>query len=101
MPLVPPIPMSIPTDTAGHIAPLTFTGDDEAMVAALRARHPGAAAALWDRYAGGVHNTVARTLGPDAEVPDLVQETFIRALAEIRSLDDPSRLGPWLTSIAV
>lgn len=93
--------MSQLSPPSGNVAPLTFTGNDAAMVAALRARHPGAAAALWDKFASSVHNTVARTLGPDAEVPDVVQETFIKALNDIKSLDDPERVGAWLTSIAV
>ncbi|MDX2020071.1 MAG: sigma-70 family RNA polymerase sigma factor [Deltaproteobacteria bacterium] len=93
--------MSLARNTPNNVEPLRFSGDDHALVAALRLRHPGAAAALWDRYAQGVHRTITRTLGPDAEAPDLLQETFIHALADIRSLDDPSRLGPWLTTIAV
>jgi len=93
--------MSAHFDAPSNVEPLRFQGDDHAMVAALRLHHPGAAAAFWDRYAARVHRTISRTMGPDAETPDLLQETFIRALAEIKSLDDPSRLGAWLTTIAV
>lgn len=93
--------MSLTPGVPNNVEPLRFSGDDHALVAALRLRHPGAAAALWDRYAKGLHRTITRTLGPDPEAPDILQETFIHALADIRSLDDPSRLGAWLTSIAV
>ena len=34
------------------VTPLTFVGDDTALVEALRAGHPGAPAALYDRYSG-------------------------------------------------
>jgi len=85
----------------GSVAPLTFQGDNDALVRALRNRHPGAAAALWDRYGAMVYRTVSRTLGPDPEVPDLVQETFIRAIDAVRGLNDSERLSAWLCSVAV
>jgi RNA polymerase sigma-70 factor (ECF subfamily) len=40
-------------------------------------------------------------MGPDDDVPDLLQEVFIRALDQIESLRDVSRLGSWLSTIAV
>jgi RNA polymerase sigma-70 factor, ECF subfamily len=80
---------------------LTFVGDDAALVEALRAEHPGAAAALYDRYAAPVRLTLRSILGPDDDTPDLLQEVFIRALDRIGSLRDVERLGVWLSTIAV
>jgi RNA polymerase sigma-70 factor (ECF subfamily) len=83
------------------LTPLTFVGDDRALVDALRAGHPGAAAALYDRYAGQIRLTLRSILGPDDDIPDLLQEVFIRALDRVDALRDVSRLASWLTGIAV
>jgi RNA polymerase sigma-70 factor (ECF subfamily) len=81
--------------------PLTFVGDDTALVAALRAGHPGAAAAFYDRYAEHVRLTLRSILGPDEDIPDLLQEVFIRALDRVRNLREVDRLSSWLTTMAV
>jgi RNA polymerase sigma-70 factor (ECF subfamily) len=83
------------------VTPLKFVGDERALVEALRSRHPGAVAALYEMHAGAVHRTLRSTLGPDTELPDLLQEVFIRALDGIGQLDDHERLRSWLLSIAV
>jgi len=91
-----PRPGSVPL-----LTPLTFVGDDAALVEALRAGHPGAAAALYDRYAVQVRLTLRSILGPDDDIPDLLQEVFIRALDRVGKLREVDRLGSWLTTIAV
>ena len=83
------------------VTPLTFIGDDAALVEALRAGHPGAAAALYDRYAPAVRLTLRSILGPDDEIPDLLQEVFIRALDRIERLREVDRLGAWLSTMGV
>jgi RNA polymerase sigma-70 factor (ECF subfamily) len=89
-----PGPVHLPT-------PLTFIGDDAALVAALRAGHPGAAAAFYDRYAEHVRLTLRSILGPDEDIPDLLQEVFIRALDRVGNLREVDRLSSWLTTMAV
>jgi RNA polymerase sigma-70 factor, ECF subfamily len=84
------------------LTPLTFVGDDRALVEALRAGHPGAAAAFYDRYAQQVRLTLRSILGPDDDdIPDLLQEVFIRALDRVETLREVDRLPSWLTTIAV
>lgn len=83
------------------VTPLKFVGDEKALVQALRAGHPGAAAAFYDQHAPHVHRTLRSALGADADVPDLLQEVFIRAIEAINDLDDLERLKSWLTTIAV
>src|SRR4051812_17677171 len=83
------------------VTPLTFVGDDDALIQALRAGHPGAAAVFYDRHAAHVHRTLQSTLGADADLPDLLQEVFIRAIDRIGDLDDRDRVRSWLTTIAV
>ena len=83
------------------VTPLKFVGEGSALIEALRAGHPGAVAAFYDQHSGHVHRTLRATFGPDRDLPDLLQEVFIRALGRIRNLDDPERVGSWLTTIAV
>jgi RNA polymerase sigma-70 factor, ECF subfamily len=75
--------------------------DDAALVAALASEDPSARAEVFDRYAPHVQRVLARVLGHDNELADLLHEVFVRALAQIDRLDDPSALKAWLTSIAV
>jgi RNA polymerase sigma-70 factor (ECF subfamily) len=74
---------------------------DEALVLALRARAPGAAARLYDRYVDTVHGLIFRLLGPSAELEDLVQEVFVAVVFSIDRLRDPSLLRSWTLGIAV
>ena len=82
------------------LTPLKFVGDDAALVQALRAGHPGAAAVFYDNHAARVRMTLRSTLGPDDDIPDLLQEVFIRALDQIGTLREVDRLASWLTTIA-
>jgi RNA polymerase sigma-70 factor, ECF subfamily len=75
--------------------------DDAALVAALTSEDPSARAEVFDRYGPHVQRVLARVLGHDSELADLLHEVFVRALAQIDRLDDPSALKAWLTSIAV
>ena len=83
------------------LTPLTFVGDDVALLQALRAGHPGAAAEFYDRHATHVHRTLRSALGADEDIPDLLQEVFIRALDRIGSLRDFDRVQSWLGTIAL
>ena len=83
------------------VTPLTFIGGDDALIHALRAGHPGAAAVFYDQHAAHVHRTLQSALGADADVPDLLQEVFIRAIDRIGELEDLGRVRSWLASIAV
>jgi RNA polymerase sigma-70 factor, ECF subfamily len=75
--------------------------DDSALVAGLQERAPAAPAALFQRYGRDVQRVLGRILGVDAELPDLAQDVFLRALEGIDRIEDPSRLRGWLMSTAV
>jgi RNA polymerase sigma-70 factor (ECF subfamily) len=85
----------------GSVIALPVSEGDEALVAALRARHPAARAALFERHAVHVRRVLVRVLGLDQEVPDLLHEVFLTALSTVGKLEDPRALRPWLTGIAV
>lgn len=82
-------------------APAFFT-DDAAFVKALREGHRAARSALFDRFADHVERVLVRVLGVDSEVPDLVQEVFLRAYAGLpRFRGGVDALKPWITRITV
>lgn len=65
-------------------------------------RNNAALIALFGHHADGVERVLTRILGPDPEVPDLVQEVFVRALRSIDQFSgETAVLRPWLTTIAV
>src|SRR5205823_1610740 len=75
--------------------------DDAMLVRRSIARDPWAAAQLVDRYGPYLQRVLARLLGSDPELGDLLQETFSRVFSRLDRLRDPSTLKTWMTSIAV
>ncbi len=56
---------------------------------------------LVERYSGTVYNVVARMVGDQADVDDLVQETFVAAFKALAGFRADSRFSTWLYRIAV
>lgn len=54
-----------------------------------------------DRYGSFVQGMLFRVVGVDQDIPDLVQEVFLRALQGVAKLQDPSALRGWLGSLTV
>jgi RNA polymerase sigma-70 factor (ECF subfamily) len=81
--------------------PLPFSGDDTALVEGLRAGHPGAVAAFYDRFAPHVHRVLARVLGADRELSDVHHDVFVRALGSAKDISEPAALKAWITQVAV
>lgn len=80
--------------------PMAFTGDDAALVAALREQHPGAKAAFFHRHAAYVERVVTRVIGFDRELADILQDVFLNALSSLHTLKDARALKPWLAQVA-
>ena len=76
-------------------------GLDAAIVASLRAGHPSAPAALFDRHAEHIERLLLRIIGRDGELEDVLHEVFAESLDKIDRLREPRALRPWLTRIAV
>lgn len=75
--------------------------DDDALVAALQSGEAGAADVLFDRYGVYVRRIVARILGPDPDLVDVVHDVFVAALESAPRLEHAGVLKAWLTSISV
>jgi RNA polymerase sigma-70 factor (ECF subfamily) len=78
-----------------------FDGSDEALVLALRQGDRVAASELVRRYGAYVECVLARILGVDGELPDLLHDVFLNALDSIGSLKTPSMLKEWLRGVTV
>lgn len=79
-----------------------FGRQDEAFLESLRAGKRAARAELYHRYAQAVEGVLIRVLGWNADIPDLVQEVFVRVLAGLGGFrGDYRSLKPWITRIAV
>jgi RNA polymerase sigma-70 factor (ECF subfamily) len=75
--------------------------DDTRLARALAEGHPGAPAALFDRYGPHVQRVLANIIGFDQELEDLLHEVFAVAFRSAGRLRDHERLKAWLTGIAV
>jgi RNA polymerase sigma-70 factor, ECF subfamily len=73
---------------------------DAVLVNGLLAGDLNAKAAFFERYAPAVERLITRLIGFDREIPDILQEVFVHALASIHGLRNPASLKPWLLSIA-
>jgi RNA polymerase sigma-70 factor (ECF subfamily) len=80
---------------------LPFARNDAELVAALRAGEPGTPAMLVDRYGSYVERLLARVVGIDAELPDLMQDVFVRAISNLKDLRDPAVVKQWLGTLAI
>lgn len=100
LPLVRTMPRLVPAEP-GNLAelPLDSVGD-AALVKALVQGSERAASAIWHRHAAAVRRTLARALGPDQELEDLLQEVFMGFVKRASKLEDPSNLRAYLVSIA-
>ena len=72
---------------------------DSDLGARARAGDRHAFGEIYRRYAPFVHGVLVAH-APLRDVNDLVQDVFVLALRSIESLEDPERLGPWLSTIA-
>lgn len=93
----------VQTTTRGVVRALDAdpVSDDGRLVEGLRAAEPWARLALFDRFGPHVERLLRRVLGPDPELADALQETFLQAMTSAAGLRDSRSLKPWLSAIAV
>jgi RNA polymerase sigma factor (sigma-70 family) len=74
--------------------------NETSLVVAAQAGDRRALDHLVTEYLPLVYAIVRRALGDRADVDDVVQETMLRALRELRALRAPESFRPWLATIA-
>jgi RNA polymerase sigma-70 factor (ECF subfamily) len=84
-----------------EVRPLDPWRGDAELVEGLKAGKSGARAALFDRHARDVERVLARILGDDAELQDLVQDVFLRAFEGCGRIESPEKLRSWMVAISV
>lgn len=57
-------------------------------------------ASIFSEYREKIHRYVLGLLRDSAEADDILQETFVRARAKLSTLEEQSKLSPWLYRIA-
>lgn len=82
-------------------APVTFVGDESALLEGLKRSEPGAQATFFDAYEPAVRRVLARILGMGDELCDALQECFFRAFRSIDAVEDPKALKSWAMRVAV
>lgn len=82
------------------VTPLPTHGGDAALVARAQAGDRWAGEALYRRHAPDVVRVTTLLLGRTADVDDVVQDAFIKALRSLATLRDPSSFGAWVARIA-
>ena len=72
------------------------------LVDSLRENDARAVAELFDRFAPAIRRTLVRILGSnDPDCSDLLHDTFLRAVEQVRQLRNPQSLKSWLHSVAM
>jgi RNA polymerase sigma-70 factor, ECF subfamily len=95
---------------ADYNAPVTVTPQpnradvgpaDATLVAAALANEPWAKEALFRRYVTLVNGLAFRVMGRDADLDDLVQDSFTEAWRCLPRLENPQAFSSWISAIVV
>jgi RNA polymerase sigma-70 factor (ECF subfamily) len=90
------LPKPQPSESAPRQLPT-----DAALVLAARAGEEWAREALFRRYARLALSLAYRILPYDADIDDLVQDSFLYAFERLNGLSNPQAFQAWLSSIVV
>jgi RNA polymerase sigma-70 factor (ECF subfamily) len=75
--------------------------DEATLARAAGSGDPRATSVLWDRFSPLARRILRRTLGPDAEVDDLLQQVFLRVLSQLGGSTDTTQLRPLVVGVTV
>ncbi len=73
---------------------------DGDLVLAHLAGDPDAYSVLYERYFPGVHDFLTRLLRDRDDGADVTQDTFVKAIEQLPTLEDPDKFKSWLFAIA-
>ncbi|MCS6760263.1 MAG: hypothetical protein MO852_16040, partial [Candidatus Devosia euplotis] len=74
---------------------------NERLIEAVAEGDAHAATVLYDRYAAHVQRVLARIMGVDQELADLLNETFLQIIRGVHTVENPQALEAWITRVAV
>jgi RNA polymerase sigma-70 factor (ECF subfamily) len=97
-------PVSVPRLASVHRLPAArgaAPADDVALARTAAEGDPAAAGMLWDRFATLVRSVLRRSLGPQHDVDDQVQEVFIRLFRQVSTLRDATALRSFVIGITI
>lgn len=94
-------PLADPSPRPAVVHALSLRADDAALVARLIQGDRWAADGLYRRHAPTVIRVVTLLLGRNADVDDVLQDAFVKALGQVATLRDPAMFGGWVARIAV
>src|SRR5581483_12478335 len=77
-----------------------YAGDEDQLVAAVRAGNDAAFGVLYERYRPRIGAYVQHMLSDHGRAEDIAQEVFISALRRLRATDQAVMFKPWLYEIA-
>ena len=78
---------------------VTSENDERELVRAARGGDRAAYGRLYERYAPMVHGVLLSRVAPEI-VDDLLQDVFLKALTQLRSLRQDDHFGGWIAAIA-
>jgi RNA polymerase sigma-70 factor (ECF subfamily) len=88
-------------DVSGPVFLALAQADDAALARAAVLGDARAPREIWRRFAPLVRRIVRRTLGPEHDVEDVVQDVFLLLFDKLPGLRDPAALRAFLVSITV
>lgn len=99
------IVLAKPAPRLASVHPLPQAGrrvaDEAALVRAAIEGQEAAIGLLWNRYSRLVRGLLRRSLGPQHDVEDHVQDVFLRFFAQLQRLRDPAAVRSYLVGITV
>jgi RNA polymerase sigma-70 factor (ECF subfamily) len=90
-----------PIGSQAVVLPLPSVRDDTALLEGLHAGEAWAKAALFERYAPQVQRVLRKILGPQPrlEMPDVIHEVFVQALASVDRLREAAAMSAWMYAV--
>jgi RNA polymerase sigma-70 factor (ECF subfamily) len=82
-------------------SPTLAQADDATLSRAAGAGDPRATSVVWDRFSPLARRVLRRTLGPHAEVDELLQEVFLRVLSQLAGAPETPQLRPLVIGATV
>lgn len=75
--------------------------NDEELLERCRSGNNSGYSLLYQRYSKSVFNSIFRLVNERQEAEDILQEVFLKAFSEIKSLKNADSFGGWIKRIAI